>query len=74
MSLCALAVISCQKEELADNSAAEGGYVYTFVGTHAPEVKASIGDKNEQNKWPILWEAGDKLGVYDSGNSLVGVA
>ena len=59
---------------MADNNPVKGGYTYTFVGTHAPEAKASIGDKNDQNKWPILWEAGDQLGVYDANSALVGVA
>lgn len=59
---------------MADNNPVKGGYTYTFVGTHAPEAKASIGDKNDQNKWPILWEAGDKLGVYDADGTLVGAA
>ena len=59
---------------MADNNPVKGGYTYTFVGTHAPEAKASIGDKNEQNKWPILWEVGDKLGVYDADGTLVGAA
>ena len=74
MSICALALISCQKEEFAEKNTAEGGFTYTFVGTHAPQVKASVGDKNESNKWPILWEAGDKLGVYDSEGALLGTA
>lgn len=59
---------------MADNNPVKGGYTYTFVGAHAPEAKASIGDKNDQNKWPILWEAGDKLGVYDADGTLVGAA
>ena len=74
MSICALALISCQKEEIADNNPIKGGFTYTFVGTHAAEVKASSGDKNDQNKWPILWEEGDKLGVYDAAGNLVGAA
>lgn len=59
---------------MADNNPVKGGYTYTFVGTHAPEAKASIGDKNDQDKWPILWEVGDKLGVYDADGTLVGAA
>ena len=30
MSICALAFVSCQKEELAGNEAADGKYTYAF--------------------------------------------
>lgn len=74
VSLCALAFASCQKAELEEVKASEGKYTYTFVGTATPDVKASVGDK-ENNKWPMLWEAGDKIGVYAAGGTtLIGVA
>lgn len=74
MSLCALAFASCQKAEIEDINASEGKYTYTLVGTASPEVKASVGDKVD-NKWPMLWEAGDKIGVYSAdGATLIGVA
>ena len=74
MSLCALAFVSCQKAELEEVNASEGKYTYTLVGTASPDAKASVGDK-EGNKWPMLWEAGDKLGVYSAdGATLIGVA
>lgn len=74
VSLCALAFASCQKAELEEVKASEGKYTYTFVGTATPEVKASVGDK-EDNKWPMLWEAGDKIGVYSAdGATFIGVA
>ena len=61
MSVCALAFISCQKEEMADNTS--GKYTYTFTAAHVLDTKAAVGDKND-NKWPVLWEKGDQLGVY----------
>lgn len=64
MSICALAFVSCQKEELAGNEAADGKYTYTFTVDHTAEAKASVGDKNG-TQWPVLWEKGDKIGVYD---------
>ena len=71
MSICALAFISCQKEELADNTS--GKYTYTFTAAHVLDTKAAVGDKND-NKWPVLWEKGDQLGVYLSDGTFVGVA
>lgn len=74
MSLCALAFASCQKPEIEEVATPEGQYTYTLVGTASPEVKASVGDKVD-NKWPMLWEAGDKIGVYSAdGATLIGVA
>ena len=74
MSLCALAFVSCQKPEIEEAVTPEAKYTYTFVGTASPEVKASVGDK-VGNKWPMLWEAGDKIGVYTAdGATFVGVA
>ena len=64
MSLCALAFISCQKEEIAGNGEADGKYTYTFTVNNTVEAKANIGDKSG-TQWPVLWEKGDKLGVYD---------
>ena len=72
MGLCALAFVSCQKEELTGNDV-EGAYVYTFVGTNNPETKATIGPKDE-NGWPVLWEQGDKLGVYKADGTFAGTA
>ena len=72
MSLCALAFISCQKEELVDNNPFEGKYSYTFIVNHTVESKATIGDKDGA-KWPVLWSEGDQLGVYAEGE-LLGVA
>ena len=74
MSLCALAFVSCQKAELDEVNASEAKYTYTLVGTASPDVKASVGDK-VANKYPMLWEAGDKLGVYAAdGTTFIGVA
>lgn len=74
MSLCALAFVSCQKTEIDEVGTLEGKYTYTLVGTASPEVKASVGDKIG-NKWPMLWETGDKIGVYTAdGATLIGVA
>lgn len=72
MGLCALAFVSCQKEELT-GSDVEGAYVYTFVGTNNPEAKATVGPKDE-NGWPVLWEQGDKLGVYKADGTFAGTA
>jgi len=74
MSICALAFVSCQKEELAGNEAADGKYTYTFTVDHTAEAKASVGDKNG-TQWPVLWEKGDKIGVYDVVNgTFIGTA
>ena len=72
IGLCALAFVSCQKEELT-GSDVEGAYVYTFVGTNNPEAKATVGPKDE-NGWPVLWEQGDKLGVYKADGTFAGTA
>ena len=72
MGLCALAFVSCQKEELT-GSDVEGAYVYTFIGTNNPEAKATVGPKDE-NGWPVLWEQGDKLGVYKADGTFAGTA
>ena len=72
MSLCALAFVSCQKEEMADNKPVDGKYTYTFTVSHATESKATVGDKTG-TQWPVLWSAEDQLGVYGEGEFL-GVA
>ena len=73
MGLCALAFISCQKEEIAGNDFVEGTYTYEFVAYQQPEAKATIGDKAE-GKWPVLWSVGDQMGVYKADGTFVGVA
>ena len=72
MSVCALAFISCQKEEMADN-AQSGKFNYTFTANHVLDTKATVGDKTD-NKWPVLWEKGDQLGVYLADGTFVGIA
>lgn len=72
MSICALAFISCQKEELADNRTADGKYTYTFTVSHAVDAKAVVGDKNG-TQWPVLWSEGDQLGIY-GGDTFYGTA
>ncbi len=73
MSLCALAFISCQKEEMAGNDSVDGKYTYEFVAYQQPEAKATIGDKVD-GQWPVLWSAGDQMGVYKADGTFVGVA
>lgn len=73
MSLCALAFISCQKEEMTGNDPVEGNYTYEFVAYQQPEAKATIGDKTD-GKWPVLWSKGDQMGVYKADGTFVGVA
>lgn len=73
MSVCALAFISCQKEEMAGNDPVEGNYTYEFVAYQQPEAKATIGDKVD-GKWPVLWAKGDQMGVYKADGTFVGVA
>ena len=73
MSLCALAFISCQKEEMAGNDPVEGKYTYEFVASHQAEAKATIGDKNG-TQWPVLWSEGDQIGVYKADGTFVGAA
>ena len=72
MSLCALAFASCQKAEIEEVAASAGQNTYTFVVSNASETKATIGDKNG-TQWPVLWAAGDQIGVY-GGGQLLGVA
>lgn len=73
MSLCALAFISCQKEEMTGNDPVSGKYSYEFTAYQQPESKATVGDKVD-GKWPVLWSAGDQMGVYKSDGTFVGVA
>ncbi len=73
MSLCALAFISCQKEEMTGNDPVEGNYTYEFVAYQQPEAKATIGDKTD-GKWPVLWSKGDQMGVYKADGTFVGIA
>lgn len=73
VSLCALAFVSCQKEEMAENSVTGTEYTYVFTGTNNPEVKAAVGDKDAAG-WPILWEAGDQLGVFKADGTFAGTA
>ena len=72
MSLCALAFASCQKAEIEEVAASAGQNTYTFVVNNVSETKATIGDKNG-TQWPVLWAAGDQIGVY-GGGQLLGVA
>ena len=73
MSLCALAFISCQKEEMTGVNPVDGKYTYEFVAYQQPDLKATIGDKVD-GKWPVLWSQGDKMGVYKADGTFVGVA
>lgn len=73
MSICALAFISCQKEEVEGIPSAEGKFTYEFVASHLPEAKATIGDKVD-SQWPVLWSKGDQMGVYKADGTFVGVA
>ena len=73
MSLCALAFISCQKEEMSGNVPVEGQYTYEFVAYQQPESKATVGDKVD-DKWPVLWSEDDQIGVYKADGTFVGAA
>lgn len=72
MSLSALAFVSCQKSEIEEAASPAGQNTYTFVVNNVSETKATIGDKNG-TQWPVLWAAGDQIGVY-GGGQLLGVA
>ena len=72
MSLSALAFVSCQKSEIEEAASPAGQNTYTFVVNNVSETKATIGDKNA-TQWPVLWAAGDQIGVY-GGGQLLGVA
>ena len=50
-----------------------GNGTYEFVAYQQPESKATIGDKVD-GKWPVLWSAGDKMGVYKEDGTFVGIA
>ncbi len=73
MSVCALAFISCQKEEMEGLPQAGGKFIYEFVASHLPEAKATIGEKVE-SQWPVLWSKGDQMGVYKADGTFVGIA
>lgn len=73
LSFCALAFISCQKEEMTGNDPVSGKYSYEFTAYQQPEAKATIGDKTD-GKWPVLWSVGDQMGVYKADGTFVGVA
>ena len=73
LSFCALAFISCQKEEMEGLPETEGKYTYEFVAYQQAEPKATIGDKVD-NQWPVLWSKGDQMGVYKADGTFVGVA
>lgn len=57
---------------MADN-AQSGKFNYTFTANHVLDTKATVGDKTD-NKWPVLWEKGDQLGVYLADGTFVGIA
>lgn len=69
--LYSLLLSSCQ-EEIADPNAPQGKYTYLFEGMNSPESKISVGDK-VNDKWPLLWENGDRLGVFTSEGEFVGL-
>jgi hypothetical protein len=66
MSLCALTISSCMKEENPEISGET--YTYTFNGTAGPETKVSVGDKTEEG-WPIKWTGGDVISVFKTSDS-----
>jgi len=66
MSLCALTISSCMKEENPEISGET--YTYTFNGTAGPETKVSVGDKTEEG-WPIKWTKGDVISVFKTSDS-----
>ena len=57
---------------MADN-AQSGKFNYTFTANHVLDTKATVGDKTD-NKWPVLWEKGDHMGVYLADGTFVGIA
>lgn len=54
----------CQKETL-DESVKGKTVRYTFCGETTAPTKISIGEKTG-DKWPVLWSAGDKLGIIST--------
>lgn len=66
MSLCALTISSCMKEENPEISGET--YTYTFNGTAGPETKVSVGDKTEEG-WPIKWTGGGNTDNAKNSNA-----
>lgn len=65
MSLCALTLSSCVKEQNVGIS--EGSYTYTFNGAAGQETKVSVADKTDEG-WPIKWTGGDVIHVYKTSD------
>ena len=66
MSLCALAFLSCQKEEMGGGS--EGTYTYVLNGAAGPETKINVGAMTSAG-WPIRWATGDVVEVFKAGDA-----
>ena len=61
-ALTVIAAASCQKEQPVQQER-----TVTFTATlEQPETKVTLGDK-EGNKYPVLWQKGDQLSVFDDG-------
>ena len=57
----AMALVSCNKQEIENPNSLNGEYVYTFKVSD--ETKATLGDKF------VEWEDGDQIGVYTDGEN-----
>lgn len=73
MSLCALAFLSCQKEEMTDVST-NGTYTYILNGVADPNEAAdpttriNVGAMTNAG-WPIRWATGDVVEVYQAADA-----
>ena len=78
MSLCALAFLSCQKEEMGGLSG--GTYTYTLIGVADPNEAADLDTKinvgaMKDGVWPIRWATGDVVEVFKASEAtLIGKA
>ena len=78
--LCAFAasaMCACQTEKMSGDAPAAQDYTVSFVaeieGAGTPQAKAAVG-LNAAGKLQTLWEDGDKVTVYSSGNNAEGAS
>lgn len=57
----AIALVSCNKQEIEDPNSQSGEYVYKF--SLSRDTKATIGEDC------VVWETGDQVGVYTDGQN-----
>ena len=70
ISLLSLALSSCVKQDFEGRRPSEmHKNRLTFVAKSFPDSKTSIGELQD-GKYPVLWSAGDRLGLYSVGTEI----